>query len=238
MNLRCFFYLLMLPCLAGETVTTEFPDPGRPGLLTIDLELPKVRLVITGHRESRVIARLSMADGPTGSPMVSFTDKDNQKTLHLDPACRGDLDLEIMVPLQTSLAVELQNGSTITVAGVHGDHEIGIKQGHIHMTGIRGSAVMAVNQGTMRVSFDAVDETKAMSFVAYKGDIEVTFPAEIRAEIKLTVNRCNIDSDFALDGKQRLRREQHAKPWTTIVNGGGSPIRFTLNTGNLRLLKK
>jgi hypothetical protein len=97
---------------------------------------------------------------------------------------------------------------------------------------------------------DRVDPAKPMSFSTFNGAIDVTFPADFKANIKLKTNHPDIFSDFDVkltggrpiterndtpDGKFRLRTDR------TIygeINGGGPEVSFRTFNARIAIRKK
>ena len=104
--------------------------------------------------------------------------------------------------------------------------------------------------GALKVAMDRVDPAKPMSFSTFNGAIDVTFPADLKANIKLKTNHGDIFSDFDVkltgghpitekndtpDGKFRLRTDR------TIygeINGGGPEVSFQSFNARITIRKK
>jgi len=99
-------------------------------------------------------------------------------------------------------------------------------------------------------ALERVDPAKPMSFSTFNGAIDVTLPADLKANVKIKTNHGDVFSDFDIkvtgyrpimeknntpDGKFRLRTDQ------TIngeINGGGAEASFQTFNGRITLRKK
>ena len=108
-------------------------------------------------------------------------------------AWRSCLSLE--VPVQTSIKVEAHNGP-VEIDGVHGDIEIDSHNGHVTLTNVSGTANVSSRNGTIVASIDRVESTKPTSFSSVNGKIDITFPADLKANLKLKAFQGDIWTDF------------------------------------------
>src|SRR5262249_60809924 len=103
--------------------------------------------------------------------------------------------------------------------------------------------------GTVKVTMDKVDPGKPMSFSTTNGTVDVTLPADTKANLKLRAVRGAIYSDFEMklsggqpstttggaDGKYRV--EFDSTMYGTI-NGGGTEISMYTVNGRIIIRKK
>ena len=95
-----------------------------------------------------------------------------------------------------------------------------------------------------------VDATKPLSFSTLNGTIDVTLPADFKANVKLNTNHGEIWSDFDFklgggggitqqnntsDGKFRVTVDRNI---TGTINGGGSEATFHTFNGKIYIHKK
>lgn len=149
--------------------------------------------------------------------------------------------LSLEVPLQTSIKVEAHNGP-VEIDGVHGDVEIDSHNGHVTMTNVSGTANVSSRNGTIIASMDRVEATKPTSFSGVNGKIDITLPADLKANLKLKAFQGDIWTDFdvmmsgarptsTLSSSQNGRyKVNFDRTITGTINGGG--VDITLNTLN------
>jgi DUF4097 and DUF4098 domain-containing protein YvlB len=174
-------------------------------------------------------------------------EEDNVVTVRTHPG--GTAHLVIAVPTDTSLNLKSHSGN-IAVDGVHGEIDASSHSGHITLTNVSGTVVANAFSGALKVTMDRVDPAKPMSFFTFNGPIDVTFPADLKANLKLKTNHGDVFSDFEFkitgyrpitekndtpDGKFRLRTDQ------TVygeINGGGVEASFQTFNGKIVIRKK
>lgn len=156
------------------------------------------------------------------------------------------IDLTIQVPVRTSLELSCLNDGDIVVEGVTGELEVNNTNGAVTITNVSGSVVAHALNDDVRVTFVKVDASKAMSFSSLNGDIDVTFPADVKATISMKSDNGEIYSDFDIvlkpmerrveedsrsdGGKYRVRVE---KAMVGTINGGGPEIQFSTFNGDV-----
>ena len=88
-----------------------------------------------------------------------------------------------------------------------------------------------------------------MAFTSVEGKIDVTFPRDLKAEVKLRSEFGDLFSDFEIDIKKQKKKieKNHINgttkysfdEWITgSINGGGSEYLFKSLNGNIFLRKK
>jgi hypothetical protein len=178
---------------------------------------------------------------------LDVEEEDNVITVRTHPG--GSPHLVITVPTDTSLNLKSFNGS-IAVEGVHGETDASSHNGQITLTNVSGTVVANAFNGALKVAMDRIEPAKPMSFSTFNGPIDVTFPADLKANIKLKTNHGEVFSDFDIkitghrpiteknntpDGKFRLRTDR------TVygeINGGGPEVSFQSFNARITIRKK
>ncbi len=161
---------------------------------------------------------------------------------------RQAVDLTIQVPYATSLEIDSYTNGDIIVENIKGEVEVEKYSGEVKLSAISGSAVAHTYSGNIVVTFTKVDPGKPMSFNNYSGDIDVTFPADIKATIKMKSNRGDIYSDFDISLKaspQKVEKpgEKGGKYRVSFdyfygtINGGGPEYHFKTYSGDVFIRK-
>jgi DUF4097 and DUF4098 domain-containing protein YvlB len=161
------------------------------------------------------------------------------------------VNLTIQVPVQTSLRLTTMTGGRIEVENVSGEIEAENMNGAVTLTNVSGSVVANSMNGRVTVSLDRAAPNKTMSFSTMNGAIDVTLPADIKANLRMRADNGEIFTDFdvKLDGShppqvddQRKNggryRVRVDKTLYGSINGGGPEIRFTTYNGNITIHKK
>ena len=106
--------------------------------------------------------------------------------------------------------------------------------------------------GTIRATMDSVDPNKPLSFSSMNGTIDVTLPADLKANVKLRTDHGEIYSDFDFklsagaitqkndsgDGKFKMTMDRRI---SGTINGGGpgaTEATFKTYNGTIYLRKK
>lgn len=176
---------------------------------------------------------------------LNVEEEDNVVTVRMNSSHSGDL--VISVPADTSLKLHTLHGE-ISVDGVHGELEVDSLHGAVTLANVSGNVVAHSLNGAIKVSMDSVDSTKPLSFSTLNGSIDVTLPADFKANVKLTADHGEIYSDFDFklggsitqrndtsDGKFRVRID---RTLTGSINGGGAEATFHTFNGRIYIRKK
>ena len=183
-----------------------------------------------------------------GRSGLEVEEDDNVINIHTHPA--GNVSVTVSVPVDTSLKLHSLNG-TITVEGVHGEIEADDQNGAITLTNVSGTVVAHSLNGAMKVTMTRVDAGKPLSFSTLNGGIDVTLPADFKANVKLKTDHGEAYSDFDIkmdlshpqavtennnstDGKFRVRMD---RTMYGTINGGGADATFQTFNGRIAIRK-
>jgi hypothetical protein len=273
MKLKRLFPYVMLIFLAGilsfaqeskvDRATVPFSDPSRPGFLKVDVY--KGAVTVKGYNgkevvvEARVRGKMisekkEMTAKAKGMKLIQaattgleIEEENNVIEIDVDSQ-RQAVDLTIQVPYATSLEIDSYTDGDILVENIKGEIEVEKYKGELKLSAISGSAVAHTYSGNIVVTFTKVDPGKPMSFNNYSGDIDVTFPADIKASIKMKSNQGDIYSDFEISLKpspQKVEksREKGGKYRVSFdyiygtINGGGPEYLFKTYQGDIFIRK-
>ena len=166
---------------------------------------------------------------------------------------RRAVSVVLQVPFATSLKLEGTNlyGTGILVENISGEIEAESANGGITLKNISGSVVASTTMGDIEVTLAKVLPDKPMSFVTFNGDVDVTLPADARANLKIKSNMGEIYSDFDVTlksvpvktsesgnkegGKFRISLDRAVMG---VINGGGPEFTFENYNGNIYIRKK
>jgi DUF4097 and DUF4098 domain-containing protein YvlB len=139
------------------------------------------------------------------------------------------------------------NQGDIHVENITGDVEVSNTNGSVTLLNINGSAVASALNQDIIVTFADIDPGKDMAFSSMNGDIDVTFPASLKAKVKIKSSMGEVYSDFEVKeirSPDRVVRENRRSNggkyevnidrsfWGTI-NGGGQVIQFSNFNGDI-----
>jgi len=160
----------------------------------------------------------------------------------------GAEGLVISVPVDTSLHLKSVHGS-VEADGVHGEVEATSTNGHVALTNISGTVVAGSTNGSVKATMDRVDPGKPMSFSSVNGSIDVTLPADTKANLKLRAVHGSVWSDFDMKltggqpttanaGGDTRYRVEFDRTIYGAINGGGPELSFYTVNGRLIIRKK
>lgn len=161
------------------------------------------------------------------------------------------MDLSLKVPFNSSLKLEAQQNSSIVVENVAGEIEVENLNGGITLTNVSGSVTANTLNGDVKVGLNKVTPDKPMSFSTLNGDLDVTFPAETKANLKIKTERGEVYSDFDIALRQVPQKSTETpkkeggkfrisldSAYYGTINGGGPDYQFENFNGNIYLRKK
>jgi len=156
----------------------------------------------------------------------------------------------VTVPVDTSLNLKTNNGD-IRVDGVHGEIDVSDLNASIALNNVSGTVVAHSLNGSVTAVMDRVDPAKPISFSTLNGTIDVTLPADLKANVKLKADRGDIYSDFDIkldtnrqpitqknstpDGRFRVQVDRTV---TGTINGGGVEASFNTFNGRIMIRQK
>lgn len=185
---------------------------------------------------------------PTGNSMDLSAEEKNNRVKVSTGMINKPITLTIKVPQRFSLKLSTVNNGDITVDNVTGELEINNVNGAITLTNISGSAVANTINGELKATFREVKTNAPMAFSTLNNRVDVTFPASVKANVKLKSDRGDIFSDFdiAIDKKQpqATRSNQSGMYRVTIedwvygkINGGGPEVMMKSMNGSIYIRK-
>lgn len=132
-----------------------------------------------------------------GGGGAEVTAKEDDNTVNIDAGLSHVKLISIKVPANTNeLEASTVNDGNITIKDVSGQIEINNVNGWIHCDGASGSVVANTVNGDVIVDFKTVNPQAAMAFSTLNGKVDVTFPATLKARLKLKAEQGDIFSDF------------------------------------------
>jgi DUF4097 and DUF4098 domain-containing protein YvlB len=243
----------------GDRITVPLSDPSRPAMVKANLLNGGITVkgydgkdvVVEAHVRGRDSSRTegTLRRVPMIATGLSVEEENNQVRIGVD-AFQRTIDLEISVPRKSSLHLRSVNSGNIVVSDVEGELDVNNINGKVTLTNVGGSAVVDALNGRILVTFNRVDPQKAMSFSSMNGDIDVTFPADLKATVSFRTDNGEVLSDFDIQmqaaaprqivegdsgkGKYKVKID---KTVTGTINGGGPTLQFKNFNGNIYLRK-
>lgn len=159
------------------------------------------------------------------------------------------LNLELEVPSGIDLKLHTHNNGVLTVSNVNGEIDLSNYNGPIYASGISGAVLANSYNGEIKVSFDKVKEGAPMSFSTYNGNVDLSFPANLKASMKIKTNRGEVYTDFGMNmtkSEPVQQRDEKSGTFKVVIddwlkgelNGGGPEFMMKTYNGNIYMRKK
>ena len=245
---------------AGDRVVVTLSDPSRPSLVKVSLITGGITVKAHEGKDIIVEAHARNRDednddrpGPKrltiASTGLNVEEENNQVNIGTESPNRA-VDLVIQVPVHTSLHLRAVNDGDINVSGVDGELDVDDINGSVTLNNIAGSAVAHALNGKLTASFTRIN-AKPMAFSSLNGDVDVTFPADLKANVSLRSDNGDVFSDFDVKmlpqasqpvvedgrthgGKYKVKMDKTVRG---TINGGGPEMQFTNFNGQIYIRK-
>jgi DUF4097 and DUF4098 domain-containing protein YvlB len=247
---------------SDNKVTVPLTDPSRPVTLHAHLVSGSITVKGADVKEVVVEARARGGDDHAGGraegmkriPMTSTglnIEAENNNVRVSTDSYQRTVDLTITVPVHTSVSLHSVNDGNIVVSGVDGDFDVNNVNGEVDLKNIGGSVVAHALNGHVVATFNRIDPQKPMAFSSLNGDIDVTFPADLKANVSMRTDNGEVYSDFDVKvqptapqqtvednrgkgGKYKVKIDKNVRG---TINGGGQEIQFKNFNGNIYIRK-
>ncbi|MFD1144348.1 DUF4097 family beta strand repeat-containing protein [Larkinella insperata] len=256
-----------------EQLVVPLTEPSKPGSLQVNLVNGSIH--VTGYNGKEVVIDATMGNetprGKNSWSRANGEDKPDELAGGMKKLSnRGGLDitakeknnavqvssgminrsvnLHIKVPQQFSLKVSTVNNGDIVVENVNGELEVKNVNGQVQLTNVSGSAVANTVNGPVKATFRNVNADAPMAFSTLNGNLDVTFPANAKFNVKLKSDQGDIYTDFDVDVDKTQpkgsRSSQDGMYKVSVddwvqgkVNGGGREVMMKNMHGNIYIRK-
>lgn len=240
-----------------ELFTVPLSEPGSKGKL--ELSQIKGAIKVVGYEGQEVIVKAILEERKskksdagngmkriTNSSLSISAEERNNVVQIVNQQHNRKTDFEIKVPMNFNLRLSTINEGDITVEGVRGEMEVSNVNGGITLKDISGSASADTTNGDIKIAFGAITANTSMAFSSFNGDIDITFPKSLKANVKLRSDMGEIFTDFdmVMDDKKinvvtdsgsdtkKITLEQWVKG---KINGGGPEMLFKTWQGDIMI---
>lgn len=243
-----------------DRVSVNLTDPARPAFIKASMVNGSINVKAYDGKEVIVEARTRNEEHEkqSGGPKrlnismtgLSVEEENNEVRISTESYART-IDLTISVPTHASLKLRAVNDGDISVTGVDGEIDVDDVNGEVNLNNVSGSAVAHALNGHVHATFVKVNPQKPMAFSSLNGDIDVTFPADVKANVSIRSDRGDVFSDFDVQlqasaprqevedsrGKGGKYRVKIDKTVHGTINGGGPEYQFTNFQGQIYIRK-
>lgn len=258
------FFLPLWLCAqqtAKEVLSIPLTRPGQPGKLQLEqlagsirvssYEGQEVKVTVTYARDAndRSVPETKNGMKRINAASVNIAAEENDNTVRIvNKRMNRAADFDIQVPRQFSLTLRTVNDGVIEVTGVTGAFELSNTNGPITLESVGGSVSADSVNGDVKVTFTGVEVGAPMAFSSLNGDLDVQFPASLRANVMARTDQGDIYTDFDLkmgdsemDSPQRSASgiyKVKTDPWVRGTIGGGGPeMMFKTYNGDISIRK-
>lgn len=255
------FLLLSLGSLSaqtekGESITIPLSNPGENGQLKIGLLYGSIS--VEAHQGKEVIVETTSKEKPKhpktkngmrriGDTSLEFSVEEyNNKVTVRSKTQNKRVNFKIMVPENFSLDLRATNSGNINVEGVVGEMEISNLNGAITLTDIGGSVIADALNKDIVVTFTKGYEKLPMAFTSLNGDLDITFPNNLAANVKAKTDNGEIYTDYEMKMTRDVSKDEKKSSsgvykvtvdkWVTgTINGGGAELLFKTMNGDIMI---
>lgn len=149
----------------------------------------------------------------------------------------------LKVPKTASVEVDLYRGGEIAITNISGPVELDAWQANVRAQAISGPIVAETHQSDIEVIFSSFNDQHPTSLTTYSGDIDLTIPAKMAANMNVQNYRgqilSGIDEEFVTSESVKESQDGKSKEivvggqMTAKINGGGQDISLITYSGDV-----
>jgi Putative adhesin len=245
-----------------------FSEPSKPIALHVDIKTGSVTIKGSARKDVSVMytrgndndsdhdherdKEKSSKDGLRriggGALDIEASEYQNTVTITSNNWTEG-LELIIEVPSTISITAKAYNDGDLEVSNITGDLELTNYNGGISALAISGSVIAQTYNGDIKIVYEKLKPDTPLSYANYNGDIDITFPASLKATLKLKTKQGEIYTGF--DGtvvKSNPVQKSDSKSgvykvviddWIkSDIGGGGPEVTMKSYNGDIYVRKK
>jgi hypothetical protein len=255
-------FIIIFQNAYSQEITVPLTNPGKPGKLDVSLIHGSIK--VSGYNGKEVVLNLTsesekekphdannpMRRIPNNSVGMDISEEDNH--IKIGCGCAGSgkkVSLEIKVPREFSMKLRTINDGDLIVENVDGEIEASNTNGDVILTNVEGVVVANTINGDVIVKLNKITPDKSMAFSNLNGKLDVTVPANTKANVKFKSDFGEIYTDFDLQmdsnnpsvspQKKGDKKIYNIDKWVSgKINGGGASFSFKSMHGDIYLRKK
>lgn len=259
------FFLSFLICAGLEAqenkqFTIDLSEPGKKGQLQIRNQQGPVEIKGTSRKDILISyqsleeeeVKMTKADnGLTkisgGGPGFDVIEQNNKVEIQSSFMNKG-VKFAIEIPLEFDVNVQAFMKGDVKVDNIKGEVVIENFNGGIEANDISGHVIANSFNGPIKVSFNQVTPDAPMAFTNHVGDVDLSFPASLKASFKIKADQGDLYTGFEMNVTQEeLKTENKEGQWKRTflggwvnakVNGGGPEIKIRSHNGDVYIRKK
>lgn len=244
----------------GEIVI-PLSNPGSKGILHVDVK--RGSIIVKGTSRQDVLVNYEALESKhndndktkngltrisSGSIDLEAGENNNKVEIDSDSWNKG-VKLTIEVPQNFDLNLDTYNGGDIRVENINGEVILENYNGEISAKRISGSVSANTYNGEITIELLKVTPNTPMSFTTYNGDVDITFPSNVKVDLKMKTNQGEIYSGFEMavtktapvkktDSKSGTYKV-YLDDWVrSKINGGGPEVMMKNYNGDIYIRKQ
>ena len=247
-----------------EQLVVHLTNPAKSGKLSLDIVNGDIHVIGYDGKDVIIEATAEVdnhvsrkkgnvrSDGmkritPTDGFEITAEEDNNNVKVEMDEVMKT-INFTIKVPRKFSLKLSTVNNGNILIENVSGSFELENANGSIKMKNVSGSALANTINGDLTADFESILTGTPMAFTTLNGNVDVTLPPTVKANIKMQSEMGEIYSDFDIDinkstfkvirttekGVYKILKDK----WTYgKINGGGAEILMKNMHGDVNIRK-
>ncbi|MFB9863203.1 DUF4097 family beta strand repeat-containing protein [Rufibacter immobilis] len=139
--------------------------------------------------------------------------------LTIAKASRSDAKYTIRVPRNASILYKETNwtGGDLRISDLDGEIEARLNNAEATFTNVSGPVVANTTAGMLKVVFSSLAQSKPSALSSVAGEIDITLPANTKANFKLKSLQGEVYTDFNMDLKKEGKED-----YMNLIGGGGN----------------
>jgi len=207
-RLKIYILTLLIICFSVsytfaqmQQAAVSFSNEEAPKTLTIETKQGDVS--IKGYEGKEVKIEATQQNIPSEARTRYGSDNSNlfevneaNNMIILESISSAEVDYRLEVPQNIFLKINSLDRGNIDIQNTSGFIEINNQSGEVLLQKIKGWAVVQAVDGRIEADFEQVPEGKTMSFANMNSDVNLYFPKDLQATMRVRSNQNNVINDF------------------------------------------
>lgn len=259
MKRLCTIATALLLCVAARPADAQEYrlQLGNDANRTVRFAVGQSDVIVEGHDSDEIVIRnLDYEEPPErakGLRALYYSAEDNtgiglsveqeNGTLNIIQASNDGGEYRLTVPDRVRLMIEQVNwgGGDYDISNYRGEIEILSKNGDVRMENVTGPVILSSTSGDVEIDFSSLSQVNPTSISLVSGFIDITLPADSRADFNLSSISgeiyTNLDIDLQGDTSE-MRRIGGNRTIEGTLNGGGVEVGLKTISGEIYLRQK
>ncbi|GAB3781154.1 hypothetical protein GCM10028818_34680 [Spirosoma horti] len=224
----------------------------------VTIEMDATSLKIEGHNSDDVIILASSGyeappERAKGLKPIYNTNVDNSGIglavttenggLRIEKATRKQIKYTIKLPRKVALLYQEVNwqGSNVSITNMDGDLEIKTNNASIDLNNVTGPIVANTINGEVKIVYSTLSQEKPTAISTINGPVDITLPANAKANLKLRSINGEMYTDFDLGvktSKDGMSKVGGGHDIDGTTNGGGVEMQLKTISSNIYIRKQ